>query len=47
MKTPTPRQQELLTQVRHEGFASVKALAKHFGVTHQTIRRETRLAMCG
>jgi len=40
MKTPTPRQQELLTQVQHEGFASVEALAKHFGVTHQTVRRD-------
>ncbi len=40
MKTPTPRQQELLTQVQREGFASVEALAKHFGVTHQTVRRD-------
>ena len=40
MKTVNPRQQELLTQVQREGFASVEALAKHFGVTHQTIRRD-------
>lgn len=40
MKTLNPRQQELLTQVQREGFASVEALAKHFGVTHQTIRRD-------
>lgn len=40
MKSLNPRQQELLTQVQHEGFASVEALAKHFSVTHQTIRRD-------
>lgn len=40
MKTLSPRQQELLTQVQQEGFASVEALAKHFGVTHQTVRRD-------
>ena len=40
MKTLNPRQQELLTQVQHDGFASVETLAKHFGVTHQTIRRD-------
>jgi DeoR family glycerol-3-phosphate regulon repressor len=45
MKALNPRQQELLTQVQHEGFASVETLAKHFGVTHQTIRRDiNRLA---
>ena len=40
MKTLNPRQQELLTQVQHAGFASVETLAKHFNVTHQTIRRD-------
>lgn len=34
------RQQDLLTWVQREGFASVEALAAHFGVTHQTIRRD-------
>ncbi len=43
MKTLNPRQQELLTQVQRGGFASVEALAKHFGVTHQTIRRDINL----
>ena len=40
MKTLNPRQQELLTQVQHAGFASVETLAKQFNVTHQTIRRD-------
>ena len=45
MNALNPRQQELLTQVQREGFASVEALAKQFGVTHQTIRRDiNRLA---
>jgi len=39
-KTLTPRQQELLTQVQREGFGSVESLAKHFDVTHQTVRRD-------
>ncbi|HET7200659.1 MAG TPA: DeoR family transcriptional regulator [Burkholderiales bacterium] len=39
-RTLTPRQQELLTQVQREGFGSVEALARHFGVTYQTIRRD-------
>lgn len=34
------RQQDLLMWVQREGFASVEALATHFGVTHQTIRRD-------
>lgn len=34
------RQQELLAWVQREGFASVEALAAHFGVTHQTVRRD-------
>ncbi|MFL6623902.1 MAG: DeoR/GlpR family DNA-binding transcription regulator [Sulfurifustis sp.] len=39
------RQQELLAWVQREGFASVEALAGHFKVTHQTIRRDiNRLA---
>jgi DeoR family glycerol-3-phosphate regulon repressor len=39
------RQQDLLSWVQREGFASVEALAVHFGVTHQTIRRDiTQLA---
>lgn len=39
------RQQDLLVWVQREGFASVEALAAHFNVTHQTIRRDiNRLA---
>jgi DeoR family transcriptional regulator, glycerol-3-phosphate regulon repressor len=39
------RQHELLGRVEREGFASVEALANHFSVTHQTIRRDiNRLA---
>jgi DeoR family glycerol-3-phosphate regulon repressor len=38
--TLNQRQQDLLTWVQREGFASVEALAAHFGVTHQTIRRD-------
>jgi DeoR family glycerol-3-phosphate regulon repressor len=34
------RQHRLLDWVMREGFASVEALATHFGVTHQTIRRD-------
>lgn len=34
------RQQDLLIWVQREGFASVEALAHHFDVTHQTIRRD-------
>jgi DeoR family glycerol-3-phosphate regulon repressor len=34
------RQQDLLIWVQREGFASVEALASHFSVTHQTIRRD-------
>ncbi|HEU0201473.1 MAG TPA: DeoR family transcriptional regulator, partial [Burkholderiaceae bacterium] len=34
------RQQDLLVWVQREGFASVEALAAHFDVTHQTIRRD-------
>lgn len=43
MQTPldlNQRQQDLLAWVQREGFASVEALASHFGVTHQTIRRD-------
>lgn len=39
------RQHDLLGWVAREGFASVEALANHFAVTHQTIRRDiNRLA---
>jgi DeoR family glycerol-3-phosphate regulon repressor len=34
------RQQDLLGWVQREGHATVEALAAHFGVTHQTIRRD-------
>lgn len=36
-----PRQMALLDLVRSRGFVSVEALASHFGVTMQTIRRDT------
>ena len=35
-----PRQQQLMAQVRKEGFATVEALATRFDVTPQTIRRD-------
>ncbi|HKJ94781.1 MAG TPA: DeoR/GlpR family transcriptional regulator [Gammaproteobacteria bacterium] len=34
------RQQEVLRLVRQQGFVSVEALAQHFSVTAQTIRRD-------
>jgi DeoR family glycerol-3-phosphate regulon repressor len=34
------RQQDLLNWVQREGHVTVEKLAKHFGVTHQTIRRD-------
>ncbi|BEV71539.1 MULTISPECIES: DeoR/GlpR family DNA-binding transcription regulator [unclassified Paludibacterium] len=37
------RQQELLGWVQREGHVTVEALATHFGVTHQTIRRDIAL----
>ncbi|MBV8047208.1 MAG: DeoR/GlpR transcriptional regulator [Paludibacterium sp.] len=37
------RQQELLGWVQREGHVTVEALANHFGVTHQTIRRDITL----
>ena len=41
--TPNPRQALLLEQVREHGSASVEALAEHFGVTLQTVRRDVKL----
>jgi DeoR family glycerol-3-phosphate regulon repressor len=41
--SPNPRQLELLEQVRACGSVSVEALAKLFGVTLQTVRRDVRL----
>ncbi|WP_435101755.1 DeoR family transcriptional regulator [Arhodomonas sp. AD133] len=35
-----PRQESMLAVVREQGFASVEALAQHFDVTAQTIRRD-------
>lgn len=35
-----PRQQQLIAQVRKDGFATVEALAARFDVTPQTIRRD-------
>lgn len=39
------RQEELVALVRREGFAAVEALAAHFQVTAQTIRRDLN-ALC-
>jgi DeoR family glycerol-3-phosphate regulon repressor len=40
---PNPRQSALLELVRAQGSASVEALAAHFGVTLQTVRRDVGL----
>lgn len=40
---PTPRQLELLDEVRRLRSASVEALAERFGVTLQTVRRDVRM----
>ena len=40
---PNPRQAELLDQVRRLGSVSMDALAAHFGVTLQTLRRDVKL----
>ena len=37
---PNRRQQQELTLVKQQGFVSVDAMAQHFGVTAQTIRRD-------
>lgn len=34
------RQEEILTIVHHQGFATIEALARHFDVSTQTIRRD-------
>jgi DeoR family glycerol-3-phosphate regulon repressor len=39
------RQREMLELVRQQGFIAVEALAEHFGVTTQTIRRDVN-ALC-
>jgi DeoR family transcriptional regulator, glycerol-3-phosphate regulon repressor len=41
--TPTPRQIELIDEVRRLGSVSVEALAERFGVALQTVRRDVRL----
>jgi len=38
-----PRQVELIEEVRRLGSVTVDALAEHFGVTLQTVRRDVRL----
>ncbi|QET01149.1 MULTISPECIES: DeoR/GlpR family DNA-binding transcription regulator [Cupriavidus] len=38
-----PRQTALLEEVRSQGFASIDALARKFGVTLQTVRRDVNL----
>lgn len=40
---PTPRQLELIDEVRRLGSVSVDALAERFGVALQTVRRDVRL----
>ena len=40
---PSPRQIELLEEVRRARSVSVEALAERFGVTLQTVRRDVRL----
>ena len=37
-----PRQVKLIEEVRRLGSVSVDALAEHFGVTLQTVRRDIR-----
>lgn len=39
------RQREMLELVRQQGFVAIEALAGHFGVTSQTIRRDVN-ALC-
>ncbi|MEO6407309.1 MAG: DeoR family transcriptional regulator, partial [Burkholderiaceae bacterium] len=41
--SPNPRQLELVGEVRRLRRVSVEALAEHFGVTLQTVRRDVRL----
>lgn len=41
--TLNPRQTALLEEVRSQGFASIDALARKFGVTLQTVRRDVNL----
>jgi DeoR family transcriptional regulator, glycerol-3-phosphate regulon repressor len=41
--SPSPRQLELIEEVRRLRSASVEALAERFGVTLQTVRRDVRL----
>ena len=41
--TPTPRQAQLLAEVRSRGSVSVEALAEQFDVTLQTVRRDVKL----
>ncbi|MGN6525209.1 MAG: DeoR/GlpR family DNA-binding transcription regulator [Burkholderiaceae bacterium] len=40
--TPTPRQLELIDEVRRRQSVTVEALAERFGVTLQTVRRDVR-----
>jgi DeoR family transcriptional regulator, glycerol-3-phosphate regulon repressor len=43
LMTPNPRQSQLLDEVRRLGSVSVEALAEHFGVTLQTVRRDVKM----
>lgn len=45
MAKATSRQQEILDQVRRQGFVAIEGLARHFDVTPQTIRRDIN-ALC-
>jgi DeoR family glycerol-3-phosphate regulon repressor len=41
-----PRQEQILDLVRRRGFVSIEALAEHFAVTPQTVRRDIN-ELCG
>ncbi|MCY0855848.1 DeoR/GlpR family DNA-binding transcription regulator [Cupriavidus sp. D39] len=45
--TLNPRQTALLEEVRSQGFASIDELARKFGVTLQTVRRDVNLLAKG
>jgi DeoR family glycerol-3-phosphate regulon repressor len=42
---PTARQKEIVERVRQRGFVSIKALARDFDITSQTVRRDIN-ALC-
>lgn len=42
---PTPRQREIVDLVEQQGFVAIEALARSFGITQQTARRDVN-ALC-